>query len=130
MTTKPPDYRYLTVTQKQRRFQDAMREPPQVCPCCETSTTPADMPRHLEACPGPREPHPHAKWIWQDEAMQLGVPWATLHRWVRQGRVQTRISVRDRQGRGRPAVRQYLLRDITKLVALRHRIMPTDGQKR
>jgi hypothetical protein len=122
---KPAEYRRLSIVAKQARQLAAMREPPVTCPHCDVQTAPADLLRHVEnSCPGSRQPHPLSKWVTWAEALQLGVPPMALSRWVRQGRVRWRVSVRvDSQRRpGRPVRRMYLLRDISKLLAIRSRI--------
>jgi hypothetical protein len=123
-------YRYLTAAAKQQRQLASMREPGVPCPHCEVTTSPADLPRHLESCSGARDPHHHSKWVEWREAIEMGVPGPSLHRWVRQGRVRSRIRARPEDGprpAHRPARRVYLLRDIVKLVAHRHRLTSTCG---
>jgi hypothetical protein len=124
--SRPNPYHRLSISAKQARHREAMREPSIACPHCDTQTTAADLLRHLEACSGRREPHPLSKWVTWSEALALGVARDTLSRWVRQGRVRSRVSVRvdGERNRGRPARRRYLLRDVTKLLALRKRISP------
>lgn len=129
--SRPSPYHHLTVQAKQARQREAMREPAVPCPHCEAQTTPADLLRHVENCSGLREPHPLSRWITWGEALELGVPRQTLHRWVRQGRVRWRVSMGKDvlRERGRPPGRTYLLRDITKLAAVRSRISPMRGTK-
>lgn len=104
-------YARLSVAAKQARHREQMREPAVTCPRCETQTTAADLVPHLEKrCAGPREPHPQSRWIRRTDALKW-LPKRTLHRWARQGLVRQRG-----QGRGR---REYLLRDVTRQLALR-----------
>jgi hypothetical protein len=103
-------YQRMSISAKQAAHRERMREPSMSCPFCETQTTVADMPRHVEACTGPREPHPLSEWVGWSDALALGVPAGTLSRWVRSGRVRAR-GERDR--------REYLRRDITRLVVVR-----------
>jgi hypothetical protein len=121
------EYQRLSVAEKQARHRHAMREPAIPCPHCDTQTTAADLLRHVEtSCPGRRQPHPLAKWVTWGEALELGVSRDTLSRWVRKGWVAARSCTRqDGPARpGRPARQEYLLRDITKLLALRKSISP------
>jgi hypothetical protein len=125
-------YHRLSISAKQARHREAMREPAIPCPHCEVQTTASDLLRHVEtSCPGRREPHPLSKWVKWGEAREMGVPDASLRRWVRQGRVRTRIRARNDNppGPGRPARRVYLVRDMVKLMALRRRITAKDGGK-
>jgi len=99
-----------------------MREPAIPCPHCEAQTTAADLVRHVATtCPGRREPHALSKWVTWCEALELGVPRETMHRWVRQGRVHTR---------GIPRRRRYLLRDVTKLLVMRRKVGPINRTNR
>jgi hypothetical protein len=111
------EYHLLSVAAKQAAQQSRLREPAVACPHCDAQTTPADLLRHVDSCSGPREPHPLSKWVAWPEARELGVPKGTLARWVTQGRVRSRI-----RAQGGRAFRLYLLRDVTKLMALRKRI--------
>lgn len=111
MADRANRYRRLTLAEKQVRQRDQMREPSVTCPRCETQTSPADLVQHVqERCTGPREPHPQSRWIRRTEAMRM-IPEYTLQRWARRGLIRQRG-----QGRGR---REYLLRDVTRLIALR-----------
>ena len=104
-------YTRLTVAAKQARELDQMREPDVTCPRCETKTTAADLVAHVEErCTGPRDAHPRSRWIPRTEALRF-VPKRTLYRWARTGRVRQRCD-----GRGH---REYLLRDVTRNLALR-----------
>jgi len=85
-----------------------MREPAIACPVCETQTTVVDLPRHMESCNGPRDPHPLSEWMSWTEALALGVKQGTLSKWVRSGKVRMR---------GAPWRRKYLRRDIAKRMA-------------
>lgn len=106
-------YARMSLAAKQAQHRDRMREPAIVCPFCEVQTTVAELPRHArESCPGARAPHPLSEWVSWRDAMALGVPRQTLSRWVRRGQVRSR-GERDR--------RQYLRRDVTRLVVLRIR---------
>lgn len=128
--SRPSPYHRLTVQAKQARQREAMREPAVPCPHCDAQTTPADLLRHVEACSGQRDPHPLSKWVTWGEAIELGVPEETFRRWVRRRAVRSRVRARpdnERRGRGRPARRVYLVRDVVKLMALRRRITPRDG---
>lgn len=118
-------YRRMSVSAKQAVHRDRMREPGVSCPHCDAQTTPADLLRHVEICAGPREPHPLSKWAAWPEVRGLGVPKQTLGRWVKQGRVRSRI-----RAQGARAFRLYLLRDVTKLVAFRRRMAgPISGTR-
>lgn len=106
-----PESRLLTIAEKQARVLESAREPSVVCPICETHTTARDLVAHLSSrCAGPRAPHPGSAWVTFAEALALGVPRATLSRWVRTGIVRTRGDVQDRR---------YLLRDLTAQIAAR-----------
>lgn len=110
-------YRRLSVGAKQVAHRERMREPGVACPHCEAQTTTSDLLRHVDSCAGPREPHPLSKWAAWREVRAIGVAKGTLGRWVTQGRVRSRI-----RAEGGRAFRLYLLRDVTKLMALRRRI--------
>lgn len=116
-------YRRLSVGAKQVAHRERMREPAVACPRCDAQTPPADLLRHVETCAGPRDPHPLSRWITWSEALDLGVRPRTLSGWVQRGWVRSRIRARAEgpASRGRPARRVYLLRDVTKRVALRNR---------
>lgn len=60
--TPTSEYGRLSLAAKQARHREAMREPAIPCPRCETMTMPADLLRHVESCPGQREPHPLNRW--------------------------------------------------------------------
>lgn len=111
-STSPVPYAKLSAAEKEATALDRMREPELACPRCETKTTAADLPRHInsEWCKEPREPHPASSWIRRADALRW-IPKRTLHRWARQGRIRQRG-----QGRGG---REYLLRDVTRQLALR-----------
>lgn len=104
-------YQRLSVSQKQARHRAAMREPDIECPLCGVRTSVADLLRHVDAtCPRRRIPHPLARWVTWTEALELGVPKATMLDWVRRGVVQMT---------GAPKARRYLLRDLVRLLAIR-----------
>lgn len=72
--------------------------PTVTCPVCET------RPPHLDTrCPSPREPNPNCKWV------SLGVPKATMNKWVTRGKVRVR---------GELQVREYLLRNVVMRLAM------------
>jgi hypothetical protein len=109
----PSSYHRLSVAAKQGAHRERMREPSIACPHCHTQTTTAYLLRHVQTgCEGRRAPHPLSRWIPWGEVIRLGVPRATLCRWVGQGRVLQRGAARRRQ---------YLLRDVTWLLASRTR---------
>jgi hypothetical protein len=108
--SRTSEYQRLSVAEKQARHRQAMREPAIPCPHCDTQTTVADLLRHVETCPGRREPHPLSEWVGWREALALGVLPGTLSRWVRKGKVRTR---------GEAWRREYLRRDLAKLLAAR-----------
>lgn len=120
MTDEKRTYQRMSLAQKQALHRDRMREPAVQCPRCEVSTTVDDLLRHADACPGRRAAHPLAKWITWSEAVALGLPKMTLSDWARSGRVQSR---------GQTGEREYLLRDVTKLIARRRvrKSVPTEG---
>lgn len=104
------DYRRLSIGQKQARHRERMREPAVVCPVCETQTTAAELLTHLDGrCSGPREPNPHASWVSWRQALAMGVPRATMNKWVRSGAVRVR---------GELQAREYLLRDLVMRLAM------------
>lgn len=117
-------YARLSITAKQAAYRAAMSEPTIPCPHCETQTTAADLIRHVEtSCPGQREPHVLSKWVTWPEALKLGVTAWRLSRWARRGSVRSRtlLGADERARPGRPARRAYLLRDITRMIALRRK---------
>lgn len=105
------DYHRLSIAGKQQHQREMAREPSVVCPTCETQTSASDLLAHVESrCPGPRDPHPHSKWITWREAMRLGVQGRTLSRWAQRGQVRY---LGDRQDR------KYLMRDVALRIAER-----------
>jgi hypothetical protein len=104
------DYHKLSIGEKRAQALATVRESAIACPSCDTQVMPADMPRHLERCGGPREPGVGSKWITWQEALALGVPRQTIARWRQRGWVRTQ------GGRGD---RKYLLRDLVKKMASR-----------
>lgn len=107
---RPADYHRLSVSAKAELAIDRMREPAIACPHCEARTTVADLLRHVaERCSGVRAPHELSRWVSLGAAV-VAAPRATIIRWAASGRVQTR------EGIGR---REYLLRDIVRLAAMR-----------
>lgn len=107
---RPAAYHLMTAAEKQARHRNTMREPHMVCTLCEAQITVADRSRHMEACTGPREPHPLSEWIAWKAALALGVRPPTMSRWVRQGKVRARGALWSRE---------YLRRDVERLLALR-----------
>lgn len=109
----PQHYSRLSIAAKQQRHLDRMREPAIACPYCEAQTTVDGLLRHVEAtCPGKRPPHPLSKWVTASEIVAMGVPRATVHRWVQRGIVQMDGPSRERR---------YLLRDVVRVLALTKR---------
>jgi len=109
----PPDYHRLSIQQKQRSALDQARERPMHCPTCETAVMPSELLQHIaERCPGPRDPHPAAKWVTWAQALETGVPRRTLLFWIKRG------YVRHRGARGD---RRYLLRDLVRRTAVNRR---------
>lgn len=103
-------YRAGGIQAKQRMVLERAREQPCRCPGCEAALDPADLLAHVEQrCAGPREVHPHARWLTWKEAYRL-VPRATLRAWVR--RKVVRVD-------GPPRARRYLLRDVVQALAVR-----------
>lgn len=103
------EYHRMSIGQKQAHARGAAREQAVVCPRCETQTTPADLLTHLaERCPGRRDPHPASAWVTWRQALALGVPRATLSRWVDRGLVRCRGEAQDRR---------YLMRDLASRIA-------------
>lgn len=105
------DYHNLTVKQKERFQRERAREPALRCPACETAVSTDELLTHLdERCPGVKEPHHLSRWVPWSRLLELGIPSATLTRWVQQGKVRRRGARRRRR---------YLLRDAVTLVAMR-----------
>ena len=117
-------YHQLSNAEKQAHARTAMREPAVVCSKCEVQTTVADLLRHADGCPGPREPHPLSRWVTWREVLRMGVSGATLSDWVRTRRLRVRTmqSPTERRGPGRPPKRVYLARDVVKLIERKRRI--------
>lgn len=94
----------MGIAEKQALTLERAREPSVSCPTCGTQTTAADLLAHVaQRCPGPRDPHPSAQWIKWADAMRLGIPKATMNKWVSLRYVRVRGEIQDRQ---------YLLRDV------------------
>lgn len=108
------DYHRMSIADKQAHQRSVMREPAVTCPQCETQTTPADLIEHVaKRCPGSlRDPGPGSKWINWGEARKLGVPKATMNKWVCRGDVRVRGEIQSRQ---------YLLRDVATRIVQLHR---------
>lgn len=105
------DYHKLPIAQKRAEALARVREPAVTCPDCDMQVMPVDLIGHLEQrCPGQRDPGPSAKWLTHREVMALGIPRATLTRWVQGGEVRAVGDVQDRK---------YLLRDLALKVAQR-----------
>jgi hypothetical protein len=121
MTTDP--YRRLSIQAKQARHRSKMSEPAIACPVCEVQTTVVDLARHAGACPGHRPAHPLSRWVSWSEARRLGIPRATMGRWIERGDVQVQ---------GERRARRYLLRDLVKRMAARQsrRRGPENGTRR
>lgn len=112
-------YSKLTVGEKDKRNCDKMREPAVTCPLCEAKTPVDDLLAHMEKrCPRKRDIHPRSRWVTRAEAVAMGLNEGALKRWVRRGRIRRRSARGERTGLGRPS-RQYLARDIVKLLAAR-----------
>lgn len=105
-------YHQLSIAEKQAEALGRVREQPVACPRhCGVQVMPADLLAHIEQrCTGPREPGPGAKWITHREALELGVPRATLSFWARRKHVRF---VGERQDR------KYLYRDLALKLAER-----------
>lgn len=104
------DYRRLSMSEKERRQHEELREPPVPCPYCETQVPVAGLISHIEKrCAGFRAPHPLSKWIPWSHARALGIARSTLKNWTRTKRVRWQPA-----GHGR----LYLLRDLVKNLAL------------
>jgi len=109
MATSP--YNKLPIAEKRAVDLARVREPAVTCPSCDTQVMPVDLLAHLESrCPGPRAPGPGAKWVTWREALAMGVPRVTLHRWVENGFVRFAGEKQDRK---------YLLRDLAIKLAQR-----------
>jgi hypothetical protein len=121
-------YNRLPIAQKRAEAIARAREPAVTCPSCDTQVMPADLLKHMdERCEGLREPNGAAKWIVWSEVMTFGVPSKTVQYWVHTGRVRYR---------GERLDRQYLLRDLVLIIAIRRlrqrrngEISPSDGQE-
>lgn len=107
---QPADYHRMTWTEKRQVQHDqAGAEPPVTCPGCETQVAVEYMPKHLETCPGKREPHQRSKWVSWADVLALGVRRRTFLRWIKAGSVTAK---------GEAGERTYLLRDVMKQIAL------------
>jgi hypothetical protein len=85
------------------------REPSVTCPHCDWQMMPADLLTHLsDRCEGKRAPGPGAKMVGFRDALALGVPRATLSRWVANGHVRAFGERKDRV---------YMLRDLALKIA-------------
>lgn len=114
---KPAAYHKLPAADKRKVARDRIREPPVRCPGCGMGIQPDDLPRHVEErCEGRGEVPQQARWVTWAEALEMGVPRKTLHRWIRAGRVRSY---------GQPRKRKYLMRDISIQIAKRKIISVT-----
>lgn len=105
------EYHRLPIAQKRAQALAVARESSVSCPACDTQVMPADLLKHMdERCTGLREPHGGSKWVVWGEALKLGIAKGTLHYWVDTGRVRWRGELQDRQ---------YLLRDLVTIIAIR-----------
>jgi hypothetical protein len=106
-------YHLMTVQAKQAHIARSQSEPAVACPQCDTKTSAVDLLEHVSSrCSGPRDPHPHSKWVSWREAMDMRVPPMWLSRWTQRGEVRTT---------GERGERRYLLRDIAVRFASRRR---------
>lgn len=104
-------YHRLSIGQKQALHRERMREPAVTCPKCEIHTTAAELLDHLKSrCPGQREPSPHSSWLTLSEVLAMGASRRTVFWWASRKLVRTR---------GTQRARQYLLRDVSLLLARR-----------
>lgn len=111
-----------------QRDRDRMAEPAIACPLCETKTSVDGLLDHLRGrCPGKRAIHDRSKWVTRAEALAMGLTESTLKRWLHRGRIRVRAARGERTGPGRPS-RQYLARDIVKLLAARWIWTTTDSE--
>lgn len=106
------DYHRMSVAEKLKAHRNRMREPDVRCPLCETQTTVADLVRHAATCPGPRDPHPLSEWVTWPKVLAMGVEAWRISSWVRGGLVRARGPRRSRE---------YLRRDIVRLLVTRKR---------
>ena len=87
------DYHKASLAEKQSIARGKLREPAVTCPHCEAKTTVDDLLQHVaDRCEGHKPPHPLSRWVALQEALALGVPRGTLHRWCQQGRVRVDTS--------------------------------------
>jgi hypothetical protein len=102
-------YHLLSAADKEAEAVGRMREPPIVCPHCETKVMAADLLAHVaERCAGRPDPHPLSRWITWRQAEALGVSRVALHRWALAGRVRATWDGRRRL---------YLQRDVAAAAA-------------
>ena len=105
------DYHRMSAPDKRRLARARMREDPLRCPRCGLGVQPDDLLKHVEErCEGRGGVPQQARWVTWSEALAMGVPRKTMHRWVRAGRVRSY---------GQPRKRKYLMRDISIQIAKR-----------
>lgn len=104
-------YQKLSIADKRALDLSRARDAAVRCPHCDMQVMPTDLVAHIDKrCAGRPEPGPGAKWVTWAEALAMGVPRVTMHRWVERGFVRF---TGDRQDR------KYLLRDLALKIAQR-----------
>lgn len=97
-------YHLLSAREKRARVNGRLHEPPVTCAACEAHVAVGDMVRHLETtCTGKPREHHLDQWIAWADVKARGISKATLHDWVKSGRVQVR---------GEKGAREYRVRDL------------------